>query len=117
MHRTCGLTSPQLRGRENEPLPRRGFTHVRRGSPTPPERPTEGLHFGIRPSRGEHQKTCGRATGGVRRPLLLTSQFFGFRRSGSQCAVHGPVGSIMFPRYMRAAFFVERTRTATFLPF
>ena len=98
MHRTCGLTPPQLRGLENEPLPRRGITHVRRGSPTPPERPTEGLHFGIRPSRGEHQKTCGRATGGVRRPLLLTSPFFGFRRSGSQCAVHGPVGSIMFPR-------------------
>jgi hypothetical protein len=71
MHRTCGLTSPQLRGLENEPLPRRGITHVRRGSPTPPERPTVSISAFV-PAE-EHQKTCGRATGGVRRPLLLTS--------------------------------------------
>jgi hypothetical protein len=60
MHRKCGLTPPHLRGLENEPLPRHGITHVRRGSPTPPERPTEGPHFGDRPSRGtpEDLRSC-----------------------------------------------------------
>jgi hypothetical protein len=79
MHRTCGLTPPQLRGLENEPLPRHGITHVRRGSPTPPERPTEGLHFGVRPSRGtpEDLRSChgrGQETRAQPKSLVATSR-------------------------------------------
>jgi hypothetical protein len=98
MHRTCGLISPQLRGLENEPMPRRGDHPCSARVSDPAGTPDRRSPFlrSSQPRRApEDLRSCH---GRVRRPLLLTSLFFRFRRSGSQCAVHGPAGSIMFPR-------------------